>query len=162
MISTTFTVMLFLFLAFATQLQFCWALFVLRQDPGLITRIGRGISSIKPHHYGAHHEYQHGVFHTSGYRSSHRVSALTALASPSVAELSTSIAHLQGQLSELAQILQNVVPQGNAGGDIKPLPVKQGSANGKPPSSAGVAAKGGSAKIAGTAQAAPPGVDLVP
>ncbi len=156
---TTFPIMLFLFLAFANQLQFCWALFVLRQDPGLTIGIGRGISSVKLHRY-AHHQHQCGVFHTSGCGSSHRVSALAALANPSVAELSTSIAHLQGQLNELAQILQNVAPQENGGG-IKPLPIKQGSANGKP-LSPGVVAKGGGAKIAGTVQAAPQGVDLVP
>ncbi len=154
---TTFPIMLFLFLAFANQLQFCWALFVLRQDPGLTIGIGRGISSVKLHRYDQH---QRGVFHTSGCGSSHRVSALAALANPSIAELSTSIAHLQGQLNELVQILQNVAPQKNGVG-LKPLPIKQGSTNGKP-SPPGVVAKGGGAKIAGTVQAAPQGIDLVP
>ncbi len=153
---TTFPIVIFLVAAFAIQHQFCWALFTLRRDPGLTIGIGWGGGSpVKLHRYG-HHQHLRGVFHTSGGGSSHH---LSALANPSIPELSTSIAKLQGQLNELSHILQNVVRQED-GGSPKPLPIKQGYTNGKPLPS-GAIAKGGNPNIAGTVQAAPQGVELV-
>ncbi len=151
----TFSVVLFLVAAFAIQYQPCRALFALRRDPGISIGIDRsGCSPVKLHQYG-HHQYRRGIFHVYGGGRSHH---LSALANPSIGELSTSIAKLQGQLNELSHILHIMVPQEDV--SPKPLPIKQGNTNGKPLPS-GVSAKGGKSKIAGTVQSAPQGVDLV-
>ncbi len=152
---STFPIVVFIVVVIANQPQFCWALFCLRRDPGLTIGISRGNCPIKLNQYGGY-QCRHGVFRSYFDSSYHIVSSPLKAASsnPSISELSTSIAKLQGQLNELSHILQSVVTQENDGGK-KSLPTNQETI------ARGVIAKGGNPKIAGTVQAAPLGVDLV-